>query len=134
MKIRKLRRKFIRSKITIHILFCILVATFIVSCGTSFTRKGNTYPPYTGGIRVFWKDHGVPADPNSYELLGTVSGRSTWCGITPGKFNEGLHNDLIKQAGTYGGNGIILYCGEIGTVGACYCYGDVIRFKGLSKK
>ncbi len=133
MKKRELSHALMGPQITIRILFCILVATFLISCGTSFIRKGNTYPPYTGEIRVFWKDHGVPADTNSYEFIGTVSGRSTWCGATPGKFNEGLHKELIEQAGKYGGNGIILYCGEIGTVGACYCYGDIIRFKGLPK-
>ncbi|MFH2047007.1 MAG: hypothetical protein ABIK92_17905 [Pseudomonadota bacterium] len=129
MKRKELRHKFFTSQIVIRILFCILVATFLTSCGTKFIRKGGTYPPYAGEVRVFWKDHGVPADPNSYEFIGTVSGRSTWCGITQGKFNEGLHKKLTEQAGNNGGNGIILYCGEIGTVGECYCYGDVIRFK-----
>lgn len=116
-------------KTAMYAIFFIVIITSFVSCGTSFVRKGKTYPPYTGEIRVFWKEHGVPADPNSYELIGSVSGRSTWCGITPGKFNEGLHKELINQAGKYGGNGIILYCGEIGTVDKCYCYGDIIRFK-----
>ena len=129
MKRNELRHKFIGSQITIRILFCILLATFLISCGTSFIRKGKTYPPYTGEIRVFWKNHGVPEDPNTYEFIGTVSGRSTWCGVVVGKFNQGLHKELIAQAGEHGGNGIILYCGEVGTTGECYCYGDIIRFK-----
>lgn len=133
MKKKALRHRFMVSHLTIRILSCIMATTFLISCGTNFIRKGATYPPYTGEIRVFWKDHGVPTDPNSYEFIGTVSGRSTWCGITPGKFNEGLHKKLTEEAGKFGGNGIILYCGEIGTVGACDCYGDVIRFKGLPR-
>jgi len=117
----------------IRILVSVLLIIFLASCttttGTSFVRTGNTYPPYTGEIRVFWKEHGVPADRNSYEFIGTVSGSSLWCGVKTGKENEALHKELIDQAGKYGGNGIILYCGEIGTVGECKCYGDIIRFK-----
>ncbi len=116
-------------RMTILLFLCVVLAALFASCGTRFVRKGGSYPPYTGEIRVFWKDHGVPANPSSYEFIGTVSGRATWCGISAGRFNEGLHKKLIEEAGRNGGNGIILYCGEIGTTGECYCYGDVIRFR-----
>ncbi len=129
MKKKELRHTLFVSRINIGIFSCILIAAFLTSCGTKFVRKGPSYPPYTGEIRVFWKDHGAPADPSSYEFIGTVSGRATWCGISAGRFNEGLHKKLTDQAGQHGGNGIILYCGEIGTTGECYCYGDIIRFK-----
>jgi hypothetical protein len=122
------------SAFAIPVLFSILVTTFLTSCSTHFVREGKTYPPYTGEVLVFWKEHGVPGDPNAYEFLGTVHKRSTWCGITPAKYNKELHKALIDEAGKYGGNAVILYCGEIGTVGACTCYGDVIRFARLPGK
>jgi len=130
MKRKKMRHAFIESDSTIRILFCILVTTFLVSCGTGtrFVRTGTTYPPYTGEIRVFWKDHGVQANTDSYKLIGTVSGSSQTCGIATGRFNERLHKELIEQAGKYGGNGVILYCGEPGSPRRCDCWGDVIRF------
>lgn len=129
MKRQIIRNKSVLSKGVIGILICILMTVFLTSCGTKFIRKGKIYPRYTGEIRVYWKEHGVPVDRNSYEFLGTVSGRSTWCGVAIGRDNQKLHGELTKQAGIHGGNGIILYCGELGTTGECYCYGDVIRFK-----
>lgn len=118
-----------------RLLICISILTLICSCSGGVTnvrytpKSGTTFPPYTGEIKVFWKEHGIPADPNSYVFIGTISGRSLWCGVTPAKMNTGLHQHLISQAGKYGGNGIVLYCGEIGTTGECHCYGDIIRFK-----
>lgn len=130
MKRKKLRHEFIELDFTIRILFCILVTTFLVSCGsgTSFVRTGAIYPPYTGEIRVFWKDHGAQVKTNSYKFIGTVSQKSKMCESEPGRFDERLHKDLIEQAGQYGGNGIILYCGETGSPRHCDCWGDVIRF------
>lgn len=97
---------------------------------TRYTKMGPEYPPYAGDVKVFWKDHGVPADPNTYELIGTASGRVLDCGVTQARFSEKLHKYIIDQASRHGGNGVILYCGELGTgEDACYCYGDIIRIK-----
>ncbi len=131
MKWYKLKKAFIISNYPIQLLFCIFFTVFFSSCGTTFIQKGKSYPPYSGEVRVFWKNHGVPANPNTYDFIGTVSGRATWCGVAAGKFTESLHEKLIDQAGQHGGNGIILYCGEIGTTGECYCYGDIIKFKKM---
>jgi hypothetical protein len=131
---KKLRCRSIGWQSLPFIILCVFSTSCLVSCGggIKFIRMGNTFPPYTGEIRVFWKEHGVPVEP--YEVIGTVSGRSTWCGVTPARLNEDLHKQLINETGKYGGNAIILYCGEIGSTGACYCYGDIIRFKELQKK
>ena len=122
-------QRFIATKTTIRILFFFLLAACLTSCGITFIQKGRAYTPYSGEVQVFWKSHGIPANPNTYDFIGTVSGRATWCGIAAGKFTQSLHKKLIEQAGPHGGNGIILYCGEIGTTGECYCYGDIIRFR-----
>ena len=124
------RRAAMKTTLTLfYLLLCIFILTSVCSCGIKFTQKGETFLPYTGKVKVFWKEHGVPADPNTYDLIGTVSGRVTWCGVTKGRYATDLHNELINEAGKHGGNGIILYCGEVGSVGQCDCYGDIIRFK-----
>lgn len=105
----------------------LLLACASVS-NTKTVRKGPTYPPYEGPVQVFWKEHGTPP-PGSYVLIATVSGRATWCGVTKAKFHEELHQYLIAEAGRLGGTGVILHCGEVGTVGECYCYGDAIRLR-----
>ena len=128
--------KTLNRNLLVGILSSIMVIVMISGCGvvsTRYVKKGPEYPPYGGEVKVFWKDHGVPADPNTYELIGTVSGRVLECGITQARFSEKLHKYIIDQASQHGGNGVIIYCGEIGTVDACYCYGDIIRFKQLPK-
>jgi hypothetical protein len=117
-----------------HILLYIFMITLFCSCSggitnVKYTPTGSNFPPYTGEIKVFWKEHGVPKDPNSYVFVGRVSGQSLWCGVTLAQSNTELHQHLIDQAGKHGGNGIILMCGEVGSVGQCFCYGDIIRFK-----
>ena len=111
----------------------VTIVCFLCACGSisnkNIVYKGPKYPPYEGEVKLFWKDHGVPADPNRYEFIGTVSGRTTWCGVTQAAFHKELHDWIKEEAAKAGGNGVIIYCGELGTTGECYCYGDVIRFK-----
>lgn len=89
----------------------------------------NRYPPYTGKVKVFWKEHGVPSDPNTYEFIGTVSAMPFWAGIYEGKLYAPLHKYIVDKAAEIGGNAVIIYCGELGTVADAQCYGDVLRMK-----
>lgn len=91
-------------------------------------KTSKKYKPYTGEVKVFWKEHGVP-DPNLYSLIATVSGMPYWAGIYEGKTFEPLHKYIIKKAAEVGGNAVIIYCGEIGTVAQATCYGDAIWLK-----
>jgi len=122
-----------RSKKGCLTALCICVSVLLCSCGpvidVQYLPNRPALPPYTGKVAVFWKEHGTSMDPSTYDLIGTVTAQSNWCGTNKAKFNTGLHNYLINQAGEHGGNGIILYCGEIGSIAECYCYGDIIRFK-----
>ena len=112
---------------------CIFVSVLFCSCGPAidltYVPNAPPYPPYTGKVAVFWKDHGVQPNPDTYDLIGTVSGQSDWCGTNKEKFYTDLQDRLINEANKYGGNGIILRCGQIGSIGECYCYGDIIRLK-----
>jgi hypothetical protein len=49
--------------------------------------------------------------------------------MTKAVYDKDLHDWIKKEAAKAGGNGVIISCGELGTVGECNCYGDVIRFK-----
>lgn len=119
------------------VVLLLLIISSLTSCGgVSFVKwipNHSDHPKfetYTGKIRVLWKGHGMPEDlkDKHYYLLGKISGRSTWCGVTPPIRNEELQSHLIEQARVYGGNGIIFECGYGGmSAGSCYCYGDVIR-------
>jgi hypothetical protein len=112
---------------------CIFVGALLCSCSpvidVKYIPNGPRFPRYTGKIAVFWKEHGIPIEPDTYDFIGTISGQSNWCGTNKAKFYTDLQNYLINEAGKYGGNGIILHCGELGSTGECYCYGDIIRFK-----
>ena len=100
-----------------------------VSSKDTISHGTKQYPPYSGNVDVYWKEQGVSADLRKYEFIATVRARSTWCGITAGKFNTDLHSYIIARAGEVGGNAVVLYCGELGTTGECDCYGDVYRKK-----
>ena len=118
------------NKVVFNALLALFMGILLCSCANvKFTPHGKTFPPYTGNIKVIWKDRGLAVNPNSYDFIGTVSDSVAWCGIIPANLDDNLHNRLVKEAGKYGGNGIILYCGEIGSVDECKCYGDIIRFK-----
>ena len=113
-------------------LLSIGVLAVIVGCSgieSEKTLKYKDYPPNTGAVDVIWRDHGVPSDPNSYELIGKVTGAVTWCGIEPAETSEELHSHLINEAGKIGGDAVILHCGDLDTVGRCRCVGDVIRYR-----
>ncbi len=118
------------NKVTFNVLLALFMGILLCSCvDFKFTPQGKTFPPYTGDIKVIWKERGLVPNPNSYDLIGTVTGRVIFCGAVPGWSDTDLHNRLIKKASEYGGNGIILSCGETGAADECKCYGDVIRFK-----
>jgi hypothetical protein len=118
---------------TLLSLVVVATAFILCSCGSISNKKiaykGPKYPPYEDEIIVYWKEHGVPKDPNTYELIATISGRTTWCGVTKAAFDKELHDWIKEEAAKVGGNAVIIYCGELGSVSECYCYGDVIRFK-----
>ena len=118
------------------LILCIVFISVLFSGCASTAIRGETltyksdkrYPAYTGKVKVYWKEHGVPR-VNTYSLIATVSGMPFWAGIYDAKNYEPLHKYIIRKAAEVGGNGVIIYCGEIGTVGASTCYGDVIRLK-----
>jgi hypothetical protein len=126
----------IMKKLTVTgILTLIGITLLLAGCfntnsfgSTKVSRTGGHYPPYNGTARIFWKEHGVP-NPNRYSVIGRISGRTTWCGVEAAKFNTALHNWIAQQAAKMGGNGVIMYCGEVGTTGQCHCYGDAIRLR-----
>jgi hypothetical protein len=122
---------FLSKKLLVTAAF--ILALFICSCASIINKnivyKGPKYPPYKGELKVYWKDHGVPADPNRYVLIGTVSGRTAACGLKQAAFHKELHDWIKDEAAKAGGNGVIIYCGELGSVGECFCYGDIIHFK-----
>jgi hypothetical protein len=119
------------KKVVINTLLALFMSILLCECANvKFIPHGKTFPPYTGEIKIIWKEHRLLVDPNSYDFIGTVSADSvTWCGTIPAKLDDDLHIRLINEVGKYGGDGIILYCGEIGSVNECTCYGDIIRFK-----
>lgn len=92
-------------------------------------KTSERYKPYTGEVKVFWKEHGVPLDPNSYSFIATISAIPFWAGVYEGKFYEPLHKYIINKAAEVGGNAVIMYCGEIGSIAQATCYGDAIRLK-----
>ena len=98
-----------------------------VSSKDTIYHGAKRYPPSSGTVEVFWKEQGVPGNLRKFEFVATVKARSTWCGVTVGKFNTEVHDYIISRAGEIGGNAVVLYCGELGTTGECDCYGDVYR-------
>lgn len=122
---------------TNRVIFITLLALFmsilLCSCvNVKFIPHGKTFPPYTGEIKVIWKEPRLVPNPNSYDLIGTVTGSVIFCSVVPAMLDTDLHNRLIKETRKYGGNGIILYCGETGAEDECRCYGDIIRFKSTN--
>lgn len=117
---------------TLLLLFAVAMAFCVVACGgissKTIVYKGQKYPPYDGEVKVYWKEHGVPP-PKTYELIATIGGRTTMCGFTKAAFHKELHDWIKEEAAKAGGNGVIIHCGDLGTVGECHCSGDVIRFK-----
>lgn len=114
----------------------IVLVTVLLLAGCASVSSKDTiyhgtkrYPPVSGNVDVYWKEQGAPAYLRKYEFVATVKARSTWCGITAGKFNTEVHDYIISRAGEVGGNAVVLYCGEVGTTGECDCYGDVYRKK-----
>ena len=119
-----------KNKIIFNTLLALFVSILLCSCtSVKFFPQGKTFPPYTGEIKVIWKEPRLVPNPNSYDLIGTVTGSVMWCGVVPAMLDTDLHNRLIKEAMKYGGNGIILSCGEMGAIDECKCFGDIIRFK-----
>ena len=118
-----------KDKVIFNTLFAVFMSTLLCACAVKFTPQGKTFPPYTGDIKVIWKEPGIVPNPDSYDLIGTVTGRVILCGAVPGWADTDLHNRLIKETRKYGGNGIILSCGAMGAEDECKCYGDIIRFK-----
>ena len=114
-------------------LATVLLLTLFGACSgvvssKSYISKGPSAPPKPSDeVKVFWREHGVP-DPATYELLGTNAAKAFWCQSKPARLEEAVHKYLIEDAGKRGGDGVILYCGEVGTTGGCFCYGDVILF------
>ena len=118
----------------LFILIAILMLSLNSGCGSIKSKKliyktSEVYKPYTGVVKVFWKYHGVPADPNSYTLIATISGKPFWAGVYDAKDFEPLHKYIINKAAEVGANAVIMYCGEIDSVGASKCYGDAIWLK-----
>ena len=118
------------NKVVFKTLLALFVSILLSSCvNVKFIPQEKTFPPHTGDIKVIWKEPRLVPNPNSYDLIGTVIGSVTLRGVVPAMVDTDLHNRLIKETGKYGGNGIILYCGETGAADECKCYGDIIRFK-----
>jgi hypothetical protein len=125
------------SRIVFVLSLCSILAFLAACAGVSNVKWIPTpgspmFEPYVGDVRVLQKEYGFPADlqGKKYYVLGRISGRSTWCGITPPIQNEKLQKHLVEQARQKGGNVIMLICGYGGTMeGDCYCYGDVLRFE-----
>ena len=123
----------VANKAILYTLFALLSCILLSSCvNVKFIPHGKTFPPYTGDIKVIWKEPRLVPNPNSYDLIGTVTGSVILCGVEPAMLDTDLHNRLIKETRKYGGNGIILYCGEMGEADECKCYGDIIRFKSTN--
>ena len=116
-------------------LIVVLLSVGIFSACSSVTSRDTIYqgtkryPANPGTVAVYWKDQGVPVDLTGYDFVATVKARSTWCGLKQARFNSNVHSYLISRAGEVGGDTVVLYCGELGSVGECYCYGDVYRKK-----
>ncbi len=115
------------------IMVAILTFTLIACASTRgekiIYKSDKRFSPYKGKVKVYWKDHGIPGNPNSYTFIATIKAQSFWAGIRPGKFNEKLHELIINKTAEVGGNAVLLYCPEIGTVGQEYCYGDAIKIR-----
>lgn len=85
-------------------------------------------PAYHGDVKVFWRENGFSVDykKRKYVLIGKVSGRSKWCGVTAPINNQRLHRRLMQETARKGGNAIMLNCGYGGY--QCYCYADAMFF------
>ena len=124
------------KKLTVFFLGIISFSLFASGCASTGNvrneqvvhRASQKYPPFTGKVKIYWKDHLVP-NPRTYEVIAIVSAMPFWAGIYEAKTYEPLHKHIEKRAAELGGNGVIMYCGEIGTVGQGTCYGEVIWLK-----
>ncbi len=121
-------------KSVLRVFFVLLLTSVFISCAAVrgkdiLYKTSERFDPYDGNVKIYWKEHGVPADPNSYTVIATIRAQSFWAGIREGKFNKKVHQFIIQKTAEIGGNGVIIYCGEIGSVGQAVCYGDVIRIK-----
>lgn len=99
-----------------------------LGCGVHVMRSGRKYPPRPDPAKILWKEYvGQHLDFRKLELLGQVSKRTFWCGVTRARLDEDNHAALAAEAGRLGGDIVVLYCGELGTVSECHCYGQVMR-------
>ena len=79
------------------LILCIISISVLFSGCSSTAIRGETltyktdkrYQPYTGKVKVFWKEHGVPR-VNSYALIATISGMPFWAGVYEAKNFEPL--------------------------------------------
>jgi len=81
-----------------------------------------------GAVTVFWRENGFTESykKRKYVLIGKVSGRSKWCGVTAPINNQRLHRRLMQEAARKGANALMLNCGYGGY--QCYCYADALFF------
>ncbi len=77
---------------------------------------------------IIWAEQATAVDPGSYEVVGTLKKRTTWCGVTPAISDSKNHQALATKAARLGADAIFLSCGAPGTVGQCICTARAIRW------
>lgn len=113
----------------------LILASPLFACGgTKVIRMGPELGPRSEPARIVYKEHMAHLDPLDYTLVGRVSKRTTWCGITPAKEDESNHRALAVAAARLGADVVVISCGEIGTVGQCDCTGDALLMKTSLEK
>ncbi len=119
-----------KRKKLVYLVVTLIVVALLGGCsglrGKSLTYMTNKkYEPYKGQVQVFWKEHRTPIK-GTYAPIATITGKPMWAGIYTARSYQPLHQYIIDKAAEVGGNGVIIYCGEVGTVGESTCYGDAI--------
>lgn len=122
-----------KSRTIMIFLISLFLTSVLVSCGglkskNTIYKTNKQYPPYTGEVRVFWKEYEMPQ--TAYSTIATISAEPFWAGIhTNAAAYKPLHDYIINKAAEVGGNGVIIHCGALGTVGQTICSGDAIWLK-----
>jgi hypothetical protein len=108
----------------------------VAGCSVKSARTpGVSYPQRVDTAKIIWRQSFVQMDPASYEVVGQVQKRTTWCGVTQAAADEDNHAAVAEEAARLGADVVVLDCGGVGTVGECTCFGTALRVgpEGLKK-
>jgi hypothetical protein len=108
----------------------VVAALLLASAGCSVKSArtpGVSYPQRVDKAKIIWRQAFVDADPASYEIVGQVQKRTTWCGVTQAAADADNHATVAEEAARLGADVVVLDCGAVGTVGECTCFGTALR-------